>query len=354
MARSRHRLSRLTALVGTTAFLASCSLIEIQDAPMTTFEPAGPNAERLDGLFWMVFWIATVVFVLVIGAIVVMLFVFRDRGKNDAEEPKQTHGNTRLEVAWTVIPALILAAISVPTVSAVFELTGCDSDSMKVEVIGHQWWFEYRYPDLGIDTANVMVIPAGQEICAVMTSDDVLHNFWIPALHGKRYLVPGQVTLLRLESYEPGEFWGQCAEFCGLSHSLMRARVLAMEPSDFEAWVADQQKPAALPVEGMPEYDGFQVFTNKGCIQCHTVRFDDDSASNIIQREDFNGPDLTHFASRTVFAGASLPEEGESYDAALKKWLADPPNVKPGSFMPNLALTEQEIDDLIVWLGSNK
>jgi len=186
MARSRHRLSRLTALVGTTAFLASCSLIEIQDAPMTTFEPAGPNAERLDGLFWMVFWIATVVFVLVIGAIVVMLFVFRDRGKNDAEEPKQIHGHTRLEVAWTVIPALILAAISVPTVSAVFELTGCDSDSMKVEVVGHQWWFEYHYPAQGIDTANVMVIPAGQEICAVMTSDDVLHNFWIPALQGKR------------------------------------------------------------------------------------------------------------------------------------------------------------------------
>lgn len=354
MARFRHRLSRLAALVGTAALLASCSLIEIQDAPMTTFEPAGPNAERLDGLFWLVFWIATVVFVLVIGAIVVMLFVFRDRGKNGAEEPKQLHGNARLEVIWTVIPALILAAISVPTVAGVFDLTGCDSDSMQVEVVGHQWWFEYHYPDQGIDTANVMVIPAGQEICAVMTSDDVIHNFWVPALHGKRYLIPGQVTVLRLESYEPGEFWGQCAEFCGLSHSLMRARVLAMEPSDFEAWVVDQQKPAELPVEGMPEYDGYQVFTSKGCVQCHTVRFDDDSASNIVPREAFNGPDLTHFASRTVFAGASLPEEGETFDAALKKWLADPPEVKPGSFMPNLALTSQEIDDLIVWLESNK
>ena len=354
MVRFRHRLSRLAALVGTTVLLASCSLIEIQDAPLTTFEPAGPNAEQIDGLFWMVFWIATVVFVLVMGAIVVMVFVFRDRGKDDADEPKQLHGHARLEIIWTVIPALILAAISVPTVSAVFELTGCDSDSMKVEVVGHQWWFEYHYPDQGIDTANVMVIPAGQEICAVMTSDDVLHNFWIPALHGKRYLVPGQVTLLRLESYEPGEFWGHCAEFCGLSHSLMRARVLAMEPSEFEVWVAEQQEPAALPAEGTPEYDGYQIFTSKGCVQCHTVRFDDDSASNIVPREVFNGPDLTHFASRTVFAGASLPEEGESYDAALKKWLADPPNVKPGSFMPNLALTSQEIDELIVWLESNK
>jgi cytochrome c oxidase subunit 2 len=354
MARLRQRITRLAALVGTAVLLASCSFIEIQDAPLTTFKPAGPNAERIDGLFWMVFWVATVVFVLVMGAIVVMLFIFRDRGEEDAEEPKQYHGNAKLEVAWTVIPALILAAISVPTVSAVFELTGCDSDSMVVEVIGHQWWFEYHYPDQGIDTANVMVIPAGEEICAVMTSDDVLHNFWIPALHGKRYLVPGQVTKLRLESYEPGEFWGHCAEFCGLSHSLMRARVQAVTPAEFEDWVEDQQEPALLPVEGSPGYDGFQIFTSKGCVQCHTVRFDDDSASNIVQRDAFNGPDLTHFASRSVFAGASLPEQGQSYEGALKEWLADPPNVKPGSFMPNLALTEQEIDDLIVWLESNK
>ena len=113
MARFCHRLSRLAALVGTTVFLASCSLIEIQDAPLTTFEPAGPNAERIDGLFWMVFWIAAVVFVLVMGAIVVMVFVFRDRGKDDAKEPKQLHGHARLEVIWTVIPALILAGISI-------------------------------------------------------------------------------------------------------------------------------------------------------------------------------------------------------------------------------------------------
>ncbi len=354
MVRLRPRLTRLAALVGVTVLLASCSLIEIQDAPLTTFEPAGPNAERIDGLFWLVFWIAAAVFVLVMGAIIVMVFVFRDRGKDGAEEPKQLHGNAKLEVIWTVIPALILAAISVPTVSAVFELTGCDSDSMVVEVVGHQWWFEYNYPEQGIDTANVMVIPAGQEVCAVMTSADVLHNFWIPALHGKRYMVPGQITELRLESYEPGEFWGQCAEFCGLSHSLMRARVLALEPSDFETWVAEQQEPAALPSEGTPEYDGYQVFASKGCAQCHTVRFDDDSASNIVPREAFNGPDLTHFASRTVFAGASLPQEGQTFDAALREWLADPPNVKPGSFMPNLGLTSQEIDDLIVWLRSNK
>ena len=319
---------------------------------MTIFEPAGPNAERLDSLFWMVFWIATVVFFLVLGALVVMLVVFRDKG--DGREPKQTHGSPKLEVIWTVIPALILAAIAVPTVKSVFDLTGCDDDSMRVEIVGHQWWFEYQYPEQGISTANVLVIPAGEEVCAEMTSADVLHNFWVPALHGKRYLVPGQTTQLRLEASEPGEYWGQCAEFCGLSHALMRARVVAMEPSDFEAWVAEQQAPAKMPAEGTLEAEGFQVFQNRGCAQCHTVRMEDASASNIISPGSFNGPDLTHFASRSVFAGATLPGLGETRQDALARWLADPPSVKPGSFMPNLALTEQEIDALIAWLESNK
>lgn len=326
--------------------------MEIEDAPLTTFEPAGPFADRIDGLFWMVFWIATVVFVLVMGAVAVIVFVFRD--KEGRKEPKQTHGSPKLEVLWTVIPALILAGISVPTVSAVFELTECGSDAMEIQVIGHQWWFEYHYPDSGIDTASVMVIPVNQEVCLSMTSDDVIHNFWIPSLNGKRYLIPGQETTLRLQADEPGEYWGHCAEFCGLSHSLMRARVLAVSDAEFASWVAGQQAPTALPAEGSPEWDGYQVFTSKGCVQCHTVRFDDDSASNVIPANAFKGPDLTHFASRSVFAGATMPEEGQTYEAALKEWLADPPNVKPGSFMPNLALTEQEIDDLIVWLGNNK
>jgi cytochrome c oxidase subunit 2 len=352
MPSTRHRLIRLSGLLGLALLLAACSLVEIEDAPMTAFEPAGPNAERLDSLFGMVFWIAAAVFFLVMGALVVVLVVFRDKG--DGREPKQVHGSPKLEVIWTVIPALILAAISVPTVKSVFELTGCDAESMRVEIIGHQWWFEYQYPEQGVTTANVLVIPAGEEVCAEMTSADVLHNFWVPALHGKRYLVPGQTTQLRLEASEPGEYWGQCAEFCGLSHSLMRARVVAMEPADFEAWVAEQLAPAKMPTEGTLEADGLQVFQNRGCAQCHTVRLEDPSASNILPLDAFNGPDLTHFASRSVFAGATLPGLGETRQDALSRWLADPPNVKPGSFMPNLALTEQEITALIAWLESNK
>jgi cytochrome c oxidase subunit 2 len=158
--------------------------------------------------------------------------------------------------------------------------------------------------------------------------------------------------VLRLQADEPGEYWGHCAEFCGLSHSLMRARVLAVEPAEYDAWVASQQQPAVFPEEGTPEFAGWEVFLAKGCTQCHTVEYADNS--NIVTDGAFEGPNLTHFSSRNVFAGAVLPEEGETREQALKRWLADPPQVKPGSFMPNLALTEQEIDLLIAWLGGNQ
>ena len=350
MAPNRHRLVRLGVLIGAALLLGACALIGIEDAPLTTFEPAGPFARRIDNLFWPVFWIATAIFILVQLAILVTVFLFRDR--EGAREARQLHGSPKLEIAWTVIPALILAGVAVPTTAAVFDLTECGEDAIDIEVIGHQWWFEFHYPDAGIDTANVMVVPAGQEVCAHLTSDDVIHNFWIPKLNGKRYAIPGQITELRLQADLPGEYWGHCAEFCGLSHSLMRTRVQALEPAGYEAWLADQQAGAALPAEGTPEYEGYQVYLNKQCIQCHTVRFDDESASNIIAAGAFNGPELTHFASRNVFAGAILPDEGEDRADALKRWLADPPNTKPGSFMPDLALTEAEIDALIVWLES--
>lgn len=354
MAPFRLRLSRLLALVAVGLTLGGCAIIEVEENPLTTFEPAGPFARQIDDLFWLVFWVATAIFILVMGALVVIIFFFRDRGKDVEREPKQLHGSPKLEVVWTVIPALILAALAVPTVSAIFDLTECSPDAMEIEVTGHQWWFEYHYPDADISTANVMVIPAGREVCARMTSEDVLHNFWVPALNGKRYLVPGQTTELRFQADEPAEFWAHCAEFCGLSHSLMRARVVSLSEADFSQWLTDQMEPATFPAEDDPGYDGYQVFLDKGCNRCHQMRFDDESQSNLLDPGAFGGPELTHFASRNVFAGATLPEVDETRAEALKRWLADPPNVKPGSFMPNLALTEEEIDALIVWLESNE
>lgn len=311
----------------------------IQDAPLDSLDPQGPFARRIDDLFWPVFWVATAIFVIVQGLILIAAIFFRDRPGR--REPRQIHGNTKLEVLWTVIPALILAGVAVPTVQGVFDLTRCAPGAMPVEVIGHQWWFEYRYPESGATTSNIMVIPAGQEVCLTMTSADVLHSFWIPKLNGKRYLVPGQETNLRLQADEPGIFWGQCGEFCGLSHAIMRARVRAVTPEEFDAWVAAQLEPAPSPAQGSPAAQGLEVFQAKGCTQCHTI-----AGVSEVPADAFNGPDLTHFADREVFAGASFDRTPEN----LKSWLANPPELKPGSYMPDLGLTEAEIDVLIAYL----
>lgn len=360
---SRSRSLRFIGLTALTLAVSACQLIEptVDDSPLDSLDPQGPFARTINDLFWPVFWIAVGVFVLVLVAIFVAAVLFRDRP--DRKEPRQIHGNARLEVIWTVVPALILATIAVPTVQTVFDLTECDPDAMRVEVIGHQWWFEFRYSNMEgipegreIETANTMVIPAGEEVCAVLSSDDVVHNFWVPKLNGKRYLIPGQETVLRLQADDPGTYHAHCAEFCGLSHSLMRAQVEAVDRADFDAWLARQLEPAPMPEEGTPEWDGLQVFLQGQCVQCHMLDLPGENQDNILAREAFNGPNLTHFADeyRTRFAGALLPKEGQDFNQALKTWLADPPAVKPGSFMPFLNLTESDIDALVAWLGSNR
>ncbi len=337
----RWKLGRILALAPMALVLASCSVIGIPDSPLNSLDPKGPFARQIDNLFWPVFWAATVVFVLVEGAMVASIFIFRDRPGRP--EPRQIHGNNKLEITWTIIPALILAGIAIPTVRSITDLTTCGPDAYPVEIIGHQWWFEYRYPTEGIDTANVLVIPAGREVCLTMTSDDVLHNFWVPALNGKRYLVPGQDTLLRLQADEPGTFVGQCAEFCGLSHSLMRAEVRALSEAEFGEWVAAQKLEAVEPTE-VEAAAGLEVFLGK-CTQCHTV-----APFNVVALENFSGPNLTHFMDRGSIAGNYLEYSREN----LAHWLENPPAVKPGSFMADLGLTQAEIDSLTAFLETLK
>ena len=306
---------------------------------MDSLRPAGPIAERIDDLWWLVFWIAAVIFVLVQGAILFAIIRYRDRP--DRPEPKQIQGNNKLEVLWTAIPALILAGIAVPTVQTLFDLTERPDNALQIEVIGHQWWFEYQYPDQDINTANTLVIPAGQPVDLILRSEDVLHNFWVPQLAGKRYLISGQETFLTIEANEPGEYWGQCAEFCGLSHALMRARVIAVDEAGWDAWVAEQQQPAVEPAAGSLAEEGKNAFLNAGCTRCHVIEGVWEEVSR-----DPPAPDLTHFASRTMFAGASFERNSQN----LRDWLANPPAMKDGSFMPNLGLTDDEITALVAYL----
>lgn len=349
-------LRRILAVASAALLLGACS-----DAPQTVFDPAGPFAQRPDDLWQLVFWIAVGVFVVVQGLIIYAIWRFRQRPGED-DLPVQVHGNTRLEILWTVIPALILAGIAVPTVQTIFDLDRDPDGSMAVEVIGHRWWFEYRYPDHDIVTANELVIPAGQPVRLSMTAEEsggptnaVIHSWWVPQLAGKQDVIPGRTTTLNVQADEPGKFQGQCAEYCGLSHANMRIRVTALPRAEFEQWVADQQAPAAEPEEGTLAAEGKEVFFSQACVACHTL---DGTSFTTADGEELTaqsivGPNLTHLMSREWFAGATF----ELTEENLARWLENPPAMKPmratedpSVGMPDLGLTPEEVEALVAYL----
>jgi cytochrome c oxidase subunit 2 len=253
----------------------------------------------------------------------------------------QIHGSTRLEVGWTLIPALILLAIAVPTIATIFKLARKPANALNVTVTAHQWWWQYDYPELGVRTINELHMPRGRPVELTLVGADVIHSFWIPKLGGKTDVVPGRQNHMNLVGEEVGTYLGQCTEYCGLSHANMRMRAIVQTPADFQAWVDAQRQPAApAPADG-PAAQGANLFTTKGCAGCHTVR----GVSN-----GEVGPDLTHVYSRKSFAGSMF----EMSPANLSTWLRDPPGVKPGSKMPNLNLSSEEVTNLVAYLQTLK
>ena len=356
--RGRRRLVLIALLGAAVLVLAACSgpdtldidSLDLGGLPQNSLDPAGPDSDKIDGLFRLVLWIAVGVFVVVEAALLYAIVVFRRRKGHDPGV-RQVHGNTRLEIMWTIIPSVVLAVIAVPTIATLFDIReapAAEENALQVEVIGHQWWWEFRYPEFGFSTANEMHIPAGRPVYLSMTSADVIHSFWVPRLNGKRDVVPGRVTNLTIEADEPGVYLGQCAEFCGLAHADMRQRVFAHSEGDFESWAIAQAAPAAVPASGSAAagWETFQVV----CASCHAI--DGTSAGAQL------APNLTHFASRTTFAGATL----SNTEGHLREWLRDPSSLKPmrpdrndlaeGRIlgMPNFGLSDGEIDDLIALL----
>lgn len=327
------RLARGAVLVLGGLVLAGCA----RNAPQDTLEPAGPWARKIDDLFQWPFWIAVAIFVIVEGLILFALFRFRARGRGDDRPPRQIHGNPKLEVSLAVLPTLILAGIAVPTVGLIQDLAERPTgDHLVVEVIGHQWWWEYRYPN-GVVTATELHIPTGQDVELRLTSADVIHSFWIPKLNGKRDVIPGRFEFLKVRADRPGVYSGQCVEFCGASHANMRLRAVAHEPAEFAAWLESQSRAAPEPTPGSLAARGKEVFTAQPCFGCHTVK-------GVSQGRI--GPDLTHVASRSTLAGGILRNDAEN----LAAWLRDPPGEKPGSIMPNLKLSEDDIRALVAYL----
>ena len=214
------------------ALLAACT----PDNPQSTFGAAGSVAEDQARLFEFIFWIAVVIFILVEGAVIYAAIRFRRRSDND-ELPHQTHGNDKLEIAWTIIPALVLIAIAVPTLIDIWaQQNGVPDDQgdvLSVEAIGHQWWFEFRYPDYEIITSNELHIPVDRPVAFKLESQDVIHSFWVPKIAGKVDMVPLHENYMWMTGTEVGEFYGQCAEFCGIAHAHMRFRVFVHTEEDF-------------------------------------------------------------------------------------------------------------------------
>jgi cytochrome c oxidase subunit 2 len=306
-------------------------------------DPAGPNSAAIASLFNIVLIIATVVFVVVEGLILISALRFRRRAK-DATEPTQIHGNTRAEIAWTILPALIVVTLFVMALQTQQTLDtkpAVAAEQMTVKVIGHQFWWEYQYPDLGITTATDLVIPTGKVVNLELSSVDVIHSFWVPQLNGKTDAFPNHVNYTWIQANTAGIFYGQCAELCGASHANMRVVVVAKTPEEFDQWVKQQQAPPAEPTDPLAQ-QGQLIFSAGACIGCHTIN---GTAAN-----GKTGPNLTHVGSRSSIAGGMLTNS----EGNMRRWLTNPPAVKPGSIMPNLNLTKTEIDALTAYLQSLK
>ena len=208
----------------------------------STFDAAGPIAEKQLNLWHLIFWTAVIVFVAVEGALVYAMIKFRRRPSLGM--PRQSHGNTRLEVAWTIAPVLVLAVIAVPTVTTIFDTANLPpGEVLEVTVTGHQWWFEFEYPEQGITTANELYVPVGKTVNLTLLSDDVIHSCWVPKLFGKTDMIPRNTNTMWFSADAAGEYLGQCAEFCGSAHAQMRFRVIAEDEASFSDWVAAPSKP---------------------------------------------------------------------------------------------------------------
>jgi len=344
-----------TALLSLVLVLLSCT----PSHPQSTFDYAGPVSKNLLNLFWIIFWMALAVFVIVIGALLYLVIRFRE--KKEWKMPVQVHGNRKLEIAWTVVPALLLIALAVMTVQTLFELRNPESNNpLRIEIIAHQWWFEVVYPEFNITSANEINVPVGRDVSVKLDSSDVIHSFAVPKLMGKMDIIPNHTNTTWFRADEPGVFFGQCAEFCGIAHALMKFRVVARPQEDFQDWITNQQAPARASSGAAAE--GAMVFNSKGCIVCHTVNGPDTNAMRESRNQAFmggqkltHGPNLTHFATRSSFAGALVENNEEN----LKEWLRDPEKVKPGNRMarlaaafndPNFSLTETDILALTTYL----
>ena len=288
------------------------------------------------------------IFLVVAGLLTYVLIRYRDRKDHPdaAKEPVQIYGSTQIELSWTVIPILIVVMLFLATARIILATQNAPkpSNALDVTVIGHQFWWEYRYPKLGIVTANELHIPISdparpKPTYLTMTSADTDHSFWVPRLAGKTDLIPDRINTMWMDPQQAGLYLGQCAQYCGTQHAKMLLRVYADTPEQFAAWVARQQQPA---VEDPKVAEGRAVFQHNACISCHTV-------GGTVATGRF-GPDLTHLASRDTIASGSVPNTPQN----LRAFIDNPATFKPGVLMPAMHLNDHDLDAVTAYLGTLK
>jgi cytochrome c oxidase subunit II len=315
-------------------------------SPTNIFDPAATPAHSAYGLSMLVLSITLAIFLIVGGLLLYALIRYRHRPEDSDHEPAQIYGSNQIELSWTVIPILIVVTLFLTTTRVILgtEAIPKPDSAMDVTVIGHQFWWEYRYPKLGVVTANELHIPISDPAKPTptylkMSSADVSHSFWVPRLAGKMDVIPNRVNTMWIDPPQPGLYLGQCAQYCGTQHAKMLLRVYAQTPEEFAAWVSQQKRPAQQDFTGNPAAaDGQTVFMHNACINCHTI-------SGTVATGRF-GPDLTHLASRDTIASGPIENTPEN----LRKWIEDPNTMKPGSLMPAMHLNDHDLDVITAYL----
>ncbi len=310
------------------------------------FAPAATPARQIFGLSIFVFLITGAIFVVVAGLLTVAIFRFRSTNSGTTIEPPQIYGSTQVELAWTVVPVLIVAVLFLTTARIIFVIQDAPKPkkTLDVTVVGHQFWWEFRYPALGIVTANELHVPvspvrAPQPTYLKLLSADVIHSFWVPQLAGKTDLIPNHENTMWIDPHKPGLYLGQCAQFCGSQHALMLLRVYVDTPSDFAAWVKNQQR---IAVQDSQVAVGRRIFETEACMNCHRI-------AGTAATGTF-GPDLTHLMSRSTIASGAVTNTPEH----LRAWIKDPSHYKDGALMPAMQLDDQQLDQLTAYLATLK
>jgi cytochrome c oxidase subunit 2 len=298
----------------------------------------GSEAQRIAGVWWLMFGLAAAVYVIVAGFI--MVSAFRGR-RSESGKPSKLSDEGLIWVGGVIVPTLILAFLAVVTVHSTTHLREAEKGELRIEVVGKQWWWQVTYPDTGFETANEVHIPVGRQVAIGLDSDNVIHSFWVPQLAGKLDTVPGQHNVLRFTAKEPGVYVGHCAEYCGIQHANMNLDVIAQPAPDFDRWLAQHRVTPSGPVSDVQER-GQLVFETLPCAGCHTI--------NGTTAEGKVGPNLTDIGERRTIGARTIPNTA----ANLSRWITDAQSIKEGSRMPPIAVAPDDLRALVAYLQSLK